>query len=81
MPFEKGHKPIKKTERESKILTPVRAIRAYCLDCCCNSMFEVKLCPSKKCSLYPYRLGHRPKPDMDSTQGLDTQDPQDCPLL
>ena len=41
-------------------LTPVKAIRAYCLYCMCGQANEVKLCPSKDCSLYPYRLGKNP---------------------
>lgn len=42
------------------IITPVKAIRAKCLDCCCGSAQEVKLCPVTDCSLYPYRMGHNP---------------------
>lgn len=44
-----------------KGLTPMRAIRAKCLDCSCGNTNEVKLCPVEKCSLYPYRMGHNPK--------------------
>ena len=40
--------------------TPIKAIRLKCLDCMCNQVNEVRLCPSKDCSLYPYRLGHNP---------------------
>ena len=43
-----------------EILTPVKAIRAKCIDCCCGSSFEVKECPIKDCSLYPYRFGKNP---------------------
>ena len=43
-----------------KRLTPIKAIRAKCLDCCCLSYKEVKLCSDKECSLYPYRLGKNP---------------------
>ena len=43
-----------------EILTPMRAIRAKCLDCTCGSAQEVKLCPITDCSLYPYRMGHNP---------------------
>lgn len=43
------------------VKTPIKAIRAKCLDCCCGSYEEVKLCPCQKCPLFPYRLGHRPK--------------------
>ena len=45
---------------ETKILTPLKAIRAKCLDCCCGQYNEVKLCPSRECPLYPYRDGHNP---------------------
>lgn len=40
--------------------TPLRAIRAKCLDCCCDSPKEVKLCPSQNCPLWPFRFGHNP---------------------
>ena len=42
-------------------LTPMKAIRAKCLECSCGAFIEVKLCPIEKCPLYPYRMGHRPK--------------------
>lgn len=45
---------------ELKILTPIKAIRAKCLDCMCNQATEVRLCPLTDCSLYPYRMGHNP---------------------
>lgn len=45
---------------DNGILTPVKAIRAKCLDCCCGSSTEVKLCPCTGCPLYPYRTGHNP---------------------
>ena len=38
---------------ENKILTPIKAIRAKCLDCSNNQYKEVRLCPIKKCALYP----------------------------
>ena len=41
-------------------LTPMRAMRAKCLDCCCGSTHEVKHCSVIRCSLHPYRSGHRP---------------------
>ena len=45
---------------EPKRLTPIKAIRAKCLDCCCWQSNEVKLCTVTDCALYPYRLGHNP---------------------
>lgn len=50
----------------SKALTPVKAIRAKCLDCSCNQTKEVKECPVKNCTLYPYRLGKRPRATSES---------------
>lgn len=44
-------------------LTPMKAIRAKCLDCCCGQFIEVRECTAKKCPLYPYRMGKRPKID------------------
>lgn len=41
-------------------LTPMKAIRAKCLDCMCDSAQEVKLCPIVNCPLYEFRLGHNP---------------------
>ena len=41
-----------------KPLTPLRAIRAKCLDCCTGDIQEVRLCPSKRCPLWGYRSGH-----------------------
>lgn len=45
---------------EGKVLTPLRAIRAKCLDCSGGSSTEVKVCPIKDCPLHPYRLGKSP---------------------
>lgn len=44
-----------------KKLTPMKAIRAKCLDCSCGSFSEVKNCPITNCPLYPYKSGHKPK--------------------
>lgn len=43
-----------------KVLRPLKAIRAKCLDCCCGSSHEVALCPTVDCPLWAYRKGHRP---------------------
>lgn len=40
-------------------LTPLKAIRAYCLWCCCDSFKEIRLCPSVACPVYPLRFGKR----------------------
>lgn len=43
-----------------KKTNPVKAIRAFCIDCCGGSAYEVKLCTAPKCALYPFRLGKNP---------------------
>lgn len=40
--------------------TPLKAIRAKCLDCSGDSANEVKLCTIEWCPLYPFRLGKNP---------------------
>ena len=44
----------------TKVLTPIKAIRAKCLECSCGQAVEVRLCVLHDCPLYPYRMGHRP---------------------
>lgn len=39
-------------------VTRSKAIRQKCLDCCCGSNVEVRLCPVIKCPLWRYRLGN-----------------------
>jgi len=46
--------------------TPMKAIRAKCLDCCCGNRKAVKFCPcdgvhSAACPLWPLRFGRRPE--------------------
>ena len=43
--------------------TPIKAIRAKCIDCCAGQMYEVSKCTIKKCPLWEYRMGRRPKGD------------------
>lgn len=45
---------------EEKRTTPMKAIRLKCLDCCCGSSNEVKLCTVVGCALHPFRDGHNP---------------------
>lgn len=39
---------------------PVKVIREKCLDCCCGSIKEVKLCTAERCPLWPWRTGKNP---------------------
>ena len=45
---------------ETKITSPIKAIKAKCLDCTCGYREEVKLCPISDCPLFPFRLGKNP---------------------
>ena len=41
---------------EARRLTPLKAVRAKCLDCC-GSPSAVRECPCPECDLYPLRMG------------------------
>ena len=51
----------RKELKEIAKLTPIKAIRQKCLDCCCGQLAEVRMCTCTTCALYGYRMGHRPK--------------------
>lgn len=40
--------------------SPMRAIRAKCLNCVCGSAKEVQRCHLTRCALWPFRLGRNP---------------------
>jgi hypothetical protein len=40
--------------------SPLRAIRAKCLDCSCGKRAEIRRCPVTDCPLYQYRMGKNP---------------------
>lgn len=42
-------------------MTPIKSIRAKCLECSCGQTKEVLCCSIPDCPLYPYRMGKRPK--------------------
>ncbi|UFW88949.1 hypothetical protein BjapCC829_10790 [Bradyrhizobium barranii] len=41
--------------------SPLRAIRAKCLDFSCYQISEVRLCEAIKCPLWPFRAGKHPR--------------------
>jgi hypothetical protein len=43
-----------------KILTPIKAIRAKCLECSNYHPKEVRNCEITDCPIYPYRFGKNP---------------------
>jgi hypothetical protein len=41
-------------------MSPLRAIRAHCLDCCGGSTQEVVKCVALRCPSWPFRMGSNP---------------------
>ncbi len=56
-----------------RVLTPVKAIRAKCLDCSCGQVKEIRECPVMTCPLWPYRMGKRPKHVVGSADAAECQ--------
>lgn len=44
----------------TEITSPVKAIRAFCLECVCGNSAEVKRCEITRCPLHPFRFGKNP---------------------
>ena len=40
--------------------SPIKAIRAKCVECSGGSMSEVRLCHLTHCALWAFRMGHNP---------------------
>lgn len=51
-----------KTCEENQIqrISPSKAIRKKCLDCCCGDRQEVSDCEIISCSIWPFRFGSNP---------------------
>ncbi len=41
-------------------MSPIKALRARCVDCCGGSPREVRLCPAVGCPAWPFRMGKSP---------------------
>ena len=63
------------------ILTPRKAIRAKCLDCCAGHPSEVRDCTAKNCPLYPHRFGKRPKENGDTQEVGTIENTQENPHI
>lgn len=60
--------------------TRAKAIRAKCLDCCCNQQAEVKACIVKTYPLWIYRMGY--EVDFDGKRlKRDSREDSECPLF
>ena len=54
-------------------MSPLKALRLRCLDCCCGSPREVRLCPAVDCPAWPFRMGTNPwraRPSEDAKRAL-----------
>ncbi len=51
-----------------KRLTPVRAIRQKCKDCCGGQLSEVRRCHIADCPLHVYRMGRRPREESEQLE-------------
>lgn len=51
--------------------TPLKAIRAKCLDCTNGQNVEIRECPITDCPLFEYRMGRRPKNDVEGDSSSD----------
>ena len=61
-------------------ITRGRAIRMKCLDCCCGSAREVRLCDNLQCPLWRYRMGWEvPPASGDAAGDLGPEAPANTP--
>ncbi len=51
-------------------LTPIRAIRAFCLECVGHQSGAVRTCADDLCPLWPYRMGTDPGRERAEQRGL-----------
>ena len=41
-------------------MSPLKALRLRCVDCCAGSTYEVRRCTAVECPSWPFRLGRSP---------------------
>ncbi len=58
--FRFGKRPAEVPLHDGKPITPLKAIRARCIDCCGGSLKDVRECDHENCATYPYRMGTNP---------------------
>ena len=51
-------------------LTPIKAIRAFCLECVGHQAGAVRTCADVLCPLWPYRMGTDPGRERAEERGL-----------
>ena len=43
-----------------RTMSPLKALRLRCIDCCAGSSLEVRLCTAVSCPSWPFRMGRNP---------------------
>lgn len=59
------------------IRTPIKAIRAKCIDCTNGQNVEIRECPITECPLWEYRMGRRPKSNVGDDFSEDTSEDEE----
>ena len=49
-------------------VSPLKAIRAKCIDCCAGELAEVRNCHIEDCPLHPFRMGKNPYRSRNMTE-------------
>lgn len=52
--------PLELLSLNFRVQNPLKALRARCLDCCCNDASEVRKCVATNCPSWPFRMGKDP---------------------
>ena len=69
-----GKNPLFLSKEDLKLLdpppTPLKAIRAWCIECGGDSPSEARKCPAMRCPLWPYRMGKNPLDPRTRTKSL-----------
>ena len=55
-----GEVPLEILSRYHGEKNPLKALRARCLDCCCQQPSEVRKCTAVACPSWPFRMGTNP---------------------
>lgn len=56
--------------KDKLYVSPMKAIRLKCLDCCCGSHDLVTTCPVIECSLWKFRTGKNPNTEKNRSNML-----------
>ncbi len=52
-------------------MSPTKALRLRCLDCCCGQTAEVRACTTLDCPAWPFRMGRNPWREPPSEERLE----------